>query len=837
MTLQQNTLRALAPALMLLLSACGGNAGRDAAQSAALQPAPAPAASQVAQRGLAQLDKALTFEQANEFLRRNQSALQPQVQWQPLPTAVGTVLPPLTIDTQNREAVRSFYNGLYFQANGVAMNWTGSYKGCNAGTISSAYQDATAARVNWVRAMAGVPANIVFDAGNNAKSQQAAYMMSVNGQLSHNPPGSWTCYTADGATAAGNSNLAIGNAGPDAISNGYLGDSGSNNAEVGHRRWLLYPQTQIMGSGSVPGVAGDPNTGAGFIYSANALWVFDNNFGSTRPSVRDDFIAWPPQGYVPYPLVYGRWSFSYKNADFSKARVTVSKGGVNIPVTLEQLTNGYGENTIVWLLQGTNDTSVAAKPVADTAYSVTISNVLLSGSVLSFNYNVIVFDPAIATPGAAAATVTSIVSTANSVNITPNVPAAVQLTAMPNATGYGVNFYRHTAFNTLLTAQNAAGNWTSNTSPSYNPIGSTSFNLFHADAGAQSVTYNGKLLMGTTASVEFDKSVGYAGTGEYLKLQVSSDNGVTWNDAFTDVGTGSPQSSTHISIDLSQYAGKALIFRFALAYDYGTSYYFTPGQSGWQFNNILFHQADLLQDEQIIFLPNGQTGTSAAFATVGDYIAIARTQYQGRYFSDWGNPFFFSVSATGGGTGGSGGNGSAAFPFTGNLANYTITKTTGGYLVTDNVGNGGAQLVANTSRIAFKDVTIAFDIDGIAGQAYRIYQAAFGRVPDQAGLGYWIKQMDNGSSLTNVAASFMVSTEFKNLYGTSPSVDTFLTTLYKNILGRVPDQAGYDYWKNQILAGQITQPGVLASFTESAENKAKTSAATQNGIVYVVWAF
>ena len=44
------------------------------------------------------------------------------------------------------------------------------------------------------------------------------------------------------------SNLAIGSDGPDAET-GYIWDFGANNYEVGHRRWILYPQTQIMAYG------------------------------------------------------------------------------------------------------------------------------------------------------------------------------------------------------------------------------------------------------------------------------------------------------------------------------------------------------------------------------------------------------------------------------------------------------------------------------------------------------------------------------------------------------------------------------------------------------------
>ncbi len=86
--------------------------------------------------------------------------------------------------------------------------------------------------------MAGVPAQVTFADTNSAKNQQAALMMSVNGQLNHNPPSTWTCYSADGAQAAGSSNLALELFGRNAISL-YMQDPGSRKWLRRHRRWIL----------------------------------------------------------------------------------------------------------------------------------------------------------------------------------------------------------------------------------------------------------------------------------------------------------------------------------------------------------------------------------------------------------------------------------------------------------------------------------------------------------------------------------------------------------------------------------------------------------------------
>ena len=110
------------------------------------------------------------------------------------------------VNPSNREASRLFYATNYLAPDSPTA-WTGNRATCDAGTTASGFQDAVLLRLNYFRAMAGVPATVTFGGTYNGKDQKAALMMSANVQLNHNPPTTWTCYTADGAEAAGNSNL------------------------------------------------------------------------------------------------------------------------------------------------------------------------------------------------------------------------------------------------------------------------------------------------------------------------------------------------------------------------------------------------------------------------------------------------------------------------------------------------------------------------------------------------------------------------------------------------------------------------------------------------------
>lgn len=148
---------------------------------------------------------------------------------------------------------------------------------------------------------------------------------------------------------------------------------------------------------------------------------------------------------------------------------------------------------------------------------------------------------------------------------------------------------------------------------------------------------------------------------------------------------------------------------------------------------------------------------------------------------------------------------------------------------------GGTDSLAGIERLAFDDGMIAFDKDGNAGRAYRLYQAAFDRVPDPSGLGYWIRQLDAGKGdLAWMANNFIISEEFKAKYGTPATVSdsAFLDLVYQNVLHRGPDDGGKAYWLDQLGHG-FARERVLASFSESAENQATVSAAIADGIWYV----
>jgi hypothetical protein len=175
---------------------------------------------------------------------------------------------------------------------------------------------------------------------------------------------------------------------------------------------------------------------------------------------------------------------------------------------------------------------------------------------------------------------------------------------------------------------------------------------------------------------------------------------------------------------------------------------------------------------------------------------------------------------------GAGGFDIASLP--GARAGYTLARDGAGFTLS---GKAIDVNLAGVERVLFADRGLAFDLDGVAGQAYRIYQAAFGRAPDAGGLGFWIAAMDRGTALQDVAGQFVSSNEFLERYG---QLDTsaFVATVYRNVLHRDPDASGLGFWQDY-LDGGGNRAMLLAGFSESNENRAQVIGAIEGGIDYL----
>jgi hypothetical protein len=535
------------------------------------------------------------------------------------------------VDTSSREQVRLFHGTVYVASEGIDLEWTGDAASCLAGTVSVTSHEAVLRRINYFRALAGMPAGVVFDDVLNAKAQEAALMMSANDTLDHFPPPSWSCYTEDGADAARNSNLAIGRAGPFAI-DGYMEDFGAGNSAVGHRRWLLYPQTETMGTGDVPR--------SGSLRSANAVWVFDGNFGGPRPATREAYVSWPPKGYVPYQVVYPRWSFSYPGANFSGATVSMTDAAGDVPVTLEPVGVNFGENTLVWYPSQLNPNSPYSwpRPESDTTYNVTVGNVMVSGTPQDFSYQVVVFDPG--TPGS---------DTVLPEVTGPAEPAVGQqnpytISGIPGAPAHQFRASRRVPFTTVDGAEDGLVRFEANVSPGYEVrvtsprhSGSFAYHLAHPSLTPQYLTYLPALTPNANSSLEFRSELGWASANQVARVQILPGGGGVWEDIYVQPGSGGAGEGSFVlrTISLAEYAGRSIQIRFV--YDGSSGSYF-PGADpgvGWYLDNIAVLDVEELVDS-VISAPLFDLNFAWNPPAEDDYALEARAQVFGDYHSSWG---------------------------------------------------------------------------------------------------------------------------------------------------------------------------------------------------------
>ncbi|MGN6696091.1 MAG: DUF4214 domain-containing protein, partial [Aquihabitans sp.] len=119
---------------------------------------------------------------------------------------------------------------------------------------------------------------------------------------------------------------------------------------------------------------------------------------------------------------------------------------------------------------------------------------------------------------------------------------------------------------------------------------------------------------------------------------------------------------------------------------------------------------------------------------------------------------------------------------------------------------------------------------GYRAPIIRLYAAYFDRLPDSGGLTYWANKLKAGTKLSKASSTFAASNEFKRKYGNLSNKD-FVLLIYTNVLKRSPDTSGVNYWTSKLNAG-MARGSVMTNFSESSENKRKTTNAVDVVLIY-----
>lgn len=158
--------------------------------------------------------------------------------------------------------------------------------------------------------------------------------------------------------------------------------------------------------------------------------------------------------------------------------------------------------------------------------------------------------------------------------------------------------------------------------------------------------------------------------------------------------------------------------------------------------------------------------------------------------------------------------------------NYTVSLRAGGDVVVfDRDGNGDTDFLTNIETLVFSDRTIALNEFDSASQLSspdmielaKIYAAYFNRAPDATGLFFWADKLAEGLSIEAIAEFFFDQPETRALYPDPSNTDAFVTAIYDNVLGRVPDGAGFDFWSDQLASSSITQGSFVLEIIRGAQ--------------------
>ena len=220
------------------------------------------------------------------------------------------------------------------------------------------------------------------------------------------------------------------------------------------------------------------------------------------------------------------------------------------------------------------------------------------------------------------------------------------------ATNYQCAITRLSSYTAVEGAENGTNYVTIVSSPGYSVFasdvkasGSYSFHFCHpTNTAAQLLTFNTIFLPRTNCQLVFSKRLGYATSSQIAHAQISTNNGVAWQDMWSQAGSGGSGESSfsRITNSLGAFAGVTTKIRFVYNFTSGSYYYQTSSGVGLYLDDIAITNAD---QSQPLATNNVPSGCSFVFfpTNTGDYLLCVCAQLPGRTLP-WGPAIRVSVS-------------------------------------------------------------------------------------------------------------------------------------------------------------------------------------------------
>ncbi|MEM7521078.1 MAG: DUF4214 domain-containing protein [Pseudomonadota bacterium] len=158
---------------------------------------------------------------------------------------------------------------------------------------------------------------------------------------------------------------------------------------------------------------------------------------------------------------------------------------------------------------------------------------------------------------------------------------------------------------------------------------------------------------------------------------------------------------------------------------------------------------------------------------------------------------------------------------------YTLSIAASGTTLDDRRDGGdGLDLLSGIESLTFQGSDSTFALEQFGGAAtlseanmrsfIELYIAYFDRAPDAVGLNFWGTAFAGGTSLQGMAELFDDQPETLAAYPPGLSNTDFALTVYRNVLGREPDQKGFDFWVDQLDSGRVQRDIFILGVLEGA---------------------
>jgi hypothetical protein len=586
-----------------------------------------------------------------------------------------------SVDNHDRNDVLAFWHAVYQASEGYEdrIKWNGDYNG-DSGEVSKAFVDDVERRLNYFRAMSGVPSRAKVNSGStvyvdpadpfkpapsNKKqvaAQSAALMLvrnynpgsGVNPALTHHPEPGLTGWSTASWNALSKSNFAFGLYGPGAISE-YMIEKITNglatsswNSLVGHRRWCLYPRATDFATGDQPGSSASRPP-------SNIFYVIQKEH-EIAPGPPVGFVAFPSPGFFPAPLNSPYWSVSCEGADFSFATVKMTDSkGKTVPIASISRSNDYGDPAIIWQV----DSDAASSWVFnDTTYQVKVSGIGGEGIPSSYDYSVTLIHPD---------RILSSQKLEGPESVRANASGTFTLTPPPRAEALQVVAYKQVDSSWIEDAEDPKKakviDGTGSNYPlfakmssysGFGPISGSyafhltfpvSYDLLLRGVPDQTLELDREFIPKAGAKLNFSYRRGYMTRGTSVVVETSSNGGLTWKSTGPPIkGVSDTQADTSISLAKVKLPKSSTPIRVRFRY-------FTEGGSiytheaspnfptGIFIDDIRATSCDWLDLKKSSYLPPDGTGfvfddgKAGEKLTVGDsWILALRTKLGGKWF-------------------------------------------------------------------------------------------------------------------------------------------------------------------------------------------------------------